>query len=483
VTNQYEARDEASGGGFFNHLPGILWQRRWFVIPPLVLLAAAGLIAALLLPTIYRSSATLLVQSQQLPTAVADSPSGALIDQRIAKIRQQVLSRGDLIAAIEQNGLYEEERRSRSLSEIVDEMRSNVAVQAVTGDIGQQPSGNQSNTIAFTMSFDYRDPVKAQAVMQNFVQRFLELDTSNMEQRATQTVAFLQDQATRLRRQISAIENQTTAIKARNGLAIVNTGLPTASDSGGYQAQIISLQNENRALRLQAQRAAENPVVKAAEAQLDVARATYNEDHPDVRLAKQRVAELRRTSSESAGSTDRERSVETLRAQIAANNNTIATLEAARSQAAARASANLATQARGPAILEQVAQLDSQANILRQQYQDVADALLKAEGSARITEEQKGERLSVVEPPVVPDEPTSPNRPLLIVGGIAAGLGLGVVLALAVELMLKPVRGVESIEDLGLSVLGVVPTFKSDRSSRKRQTRSARGEVMGAAST
>ena len=43
-----------------NHLPTILWQRRYYVLAPFVALSAAGLLAAFLLPTIYRSAATLL---------------------------------------------------------------------------------------------------------------------------------------------------------------------------------------------------------------------------------------------------------------------------------------------------------------------------------------------------------------------------------------------------------------------------------------
>lgn len=474
MNNRDDMNDEpSSGGGFFNHLPIILWQRRWWVLPPFVLLAAAGLIAALLLPTVYRSSATLLVQSPELPSNIADSSSNTLIDQRIAKIRQQVLSRGDLIALVEQNDLYREERRNRPLSEIVTRMRGDTKVQAVAGDIGQAPSGNQSNTVAFTMSFDYRDPAKAQAVMQNLVQRFLELDTSNLEQRATQSVAFLQDQAVRLQRQIAAIEGQVTAIKAQNGLALTGSGIPTVSEGGGYEAQIVALRNQNRALALQVPRATKNPLLATAEAQLDAARATYAENHPDVVLAKQRIEELRRTSAESAGAEDRARDASAIRAQIEANNSTIAALGRARSSDAARAASSLANQARGPAVLEQVTQLDSRANLLRQQYQEVADNLLKAEGSARITQEQRGERLSVIEPPAIPDAPISPNRPLLILGGIIAGLAAGLVLALLIELLLRPVRGADAIEDLGFDLLGVVPTFKAERRAKPSKSRSA----------
>jgi len=99
-------RSEIPGGGggmwLINHMPTILWHRRMYVIVSFVLLFLIGLITAYTLPTMYRSSATMLVESQDLPENVVEAPGTGQIEQRIAKIREQVLSRGDLISLIEQ---------------------------------------------------------------------------------------------------------------------------------------------------------------------------------------------------------------------------------------------------------------------------------------------------------------------------------------------------------------------------------------------
>lgn len=466
MTQQTDLPEESSSG-FLNYLPTILWQRRWFVILPLLLLSAAGLLAAILLPTSYRSSATLLVESQELPTNVAALPQASEVDQRIAKIRQQVLSRGDLITLIEQNDLYSQERTSAPLSEIVDQMRAATSVEPVAGGGGGQSSG-KTDTIAFLMSFDYRNPVKAQAVMQSFVNRFLQIDNATREEQATGAVAFLEEQANNLQRQIATLESRITSIKATNGVALSGAGAPIFSDSGSYDAQIATLQNQNRALQLQLQiqtrRVAPDSKVAAAEAQLAAARAVYAETHPDVLLAKQRLAQARQSSTPETD--NRDLNAEAIRGQIEANNSTIGSLAGARASNSARSSASLASQSRAPAIMEQVIQLDNRASILRQQYEEVSNNLLNARSSARMAQEQKGERLSVLDPPVIPETPISPNRPLLIAGGVAAGLALGIILALIVEMVLRPIRGVGMVEDLGLEPLGVVPTL--NRSGAKR---------------
>jgi uncharacterized protein involved in exopolysaccharide biosynthesis len=436
-----------------NHLPVILWQRRFYIVACFLALLLVGTVAAFVLPRTYRSTATLLVQSQDLPTSIVEAPAAGDVEQRIARIRQQVLSRGDLIQLIEQNDLYSEERRSKPLSTVIEKMRHSTTVAALSSDIGQQ-SGSKNNTIAIGMSFDYTDPVKAQTVLQSFVAKFLSMSSEDVENQASLTVRFLQDQASKLQTQISAIEGQLTGLKARNGAALASSGAPPLIDTGSFSAQITSLQNENRQLMLQTRRPTTSSPLAAAEAALSAAQSQYSDSHPDVVALKERVIQLRR-SQQNSGDAD------IIQEQIAANNTAIHQLMAQRDAALSRANSAIAGQARAPAIMEQAMQLENRASTLRTQYQQVSENLLKAQNSARMASEQRAERLSLVEPANLPDRPYSPNRLMLIAGGAAAGLGLGLLLALGLELLTKPVRSPRQIEQLGLPIIGVVPLIRA----------------------
>ena len=449
----------ASHAWMVNHLPVILWQRRYHVLACVLTTLVIGVALAFGLPRTYRSTATLLVQSQALPTTIVDAPTSGAVEQRIARIREQVLSRGDLIQLIEQNDLYAKERRSEPLSKVIERMRHATSVGALSSDIGQQ-SGTQNNTIAIAMSFDYPDPVQAQAVLQSFVSKFLSMDSQDIEDQANLTVRFLQDQANKLQSQISDIEGQLTALKERNGAALASSGAPPLIDTGSFSAQITSLQNENRQLIAQSRHPSEGSgALAAAEAQLAAAQAQYNDSHPDVIAAKERVAQLRRiVQSGDQGSAIQE--------QIAANNSAIRQLMDQRDSTLAHANAAVAGQARAPAVMEQAMQLENRANTLRNQYQEIAGNLLKAQNGARMASEQRAERLALVEPANLPDHPFSPNRPLLIAGGAAAGLILGLLLALALELVNRPVRSQRQLEQLGLLVIGIGPLIKAKPRAR-----------------
>src|SRR6476620_3667085 len=296
-------RPDSSPAWIINYLPAILWQRRYYVVICFLALLLVGTIAAFGLPRPYGSTAPWLVQSQDLPTTLVDSPTSGAVEQRIARIREQVLSRGDLIELIEQNDLYPKERRSEPLSKIIEKMRHDTSVSALSSDIGQQ-SGTQNNTIAIAMSFDYPEPDKAQAVLQSFVSKFLTMDSQDVEDQATLTVRFLQDQANKLQSQISEIEGQLTALKARNGAALASSGMPPILDTGSFSAQIAQLRNENRQLLAQSKRPANrSDALSSAEAALAAAQAQYSDTHPDVVAAKERVKELRQMSASSGADT------------------------------------------------------------------------------------------------------------------------------------------------------------------------------------
>lgn len=465
--------DEEASSGFLSSLPIILWERRWLIVVPFVLIAAAATAAAFLLPRSYRSSATLLVESQNIPGDTTSSgPGDTVIDRRIAKIRQQILSRPDLVELIQTNNLYDAASRSQPLSVLVDKMRDATSISAVDADI-KSGGGRSSGSIAFALTFDYPAAAQAQLVAQTFVDRLLKLDATETQNQAATNVNFLQDQETGLKAQVDAIEGQINRITGQNGAALANSTSVGAPIVGGdYEGQIAALQRQN--VELQASMGStgvgRDPNVLAAQAQLAAVRAQYSDDHPDVKLAEGRLAAAKATAS-AFQSTNASPVVQR---QIAANNAAIARLNGARSSELGRAATMAAAQARGPVVAQQVAQLQAKADALRANLARVSSSLLNARSLAKLAEEQRGERLTLIEPPVTPDTPTSPNRPLLIIGGLLGGLAVGVALALLAEFVASPIRSVAALTRLtGVPPLAVVPTLSRKRPSRRAARRAA----------
>lgn len=437
-------------------VPGILLQRKWWLIIPTILLLIVGTVAAFLIPALYRSSATLLVEAADVPIDKAVSGGSEVVDQRLAKIREQILSRRDLIQLMDRYALYQDERQSQSLSKVVSKFHDAVAVTPVSAAFQQ---GGSRATIAFTISYDYRDPIMAQQVTQSLIDRIVEIDsTANVEQTRA-AVGFLSQQSEDLSGQITLVQNQLSGLKARYGSVLSNsTAQMMTGGGGGIEAQIAALRRDNANLNNQRDlvktSAERDPIVSQAEQGLAAVQAVYADNHPDVVIAKQRLAEAKRL----AASNVKKVPVDTVSKQIEFNNAQIAALQAAQGQEMRRSSAIFSAQSQGPAVMEQAAQLQQRLDGLNVQYQQAATKLMAAEAAARAANEQRGERLVVVDAPSQPDEPTWPNRPMLIAGGGAAGAGLGIALILLMELLRRPIRGAAGLEEAtGATPLGVIP--------------------------
>ena len=454
----------SAGGSLLSSLPAMVWQRRWFVIVPIIAATLAGLATAFLMHPVYESSATVLIESQQVPDDLIGALSGGgnrmndMIGPRIARARERVLSRQDLIRLIRTYGLYPREQSTLPLSKIVDKMRDATTIQAVDNGIsmGGRKTLGLANTIAITVAFDYDDPTKAQQVAQQFVDHFLEADASTQASQATDTVNFLTEQANQIQSQIQQLQDKALQIRSQNGTVLALGAMAGANDNPAAVAgQVASLQAQNFKLESiqDAGVAPTDTAVAQAEAQLRTAQAKFSDTHPDVIAAKAQLEAAR------AASAQRPR-VDTLKAQLEANRAQIAALNNARSLLQSNAAAARAAAARAPALQSQLDQLEKAAEVLRDQYRGIGVKLQAAQIQARMESEQKGERLTLSDPPVVPDHPLRPNRPLIIAGSIMAGLLFGLALVILIELITHPIRGTAALRAvIGEPPLAVIPDF------------------------
>lgn len=449
-------------GGLLSNLLSIIKQRKWMIVIPTVLCSIAALVAAFVIPAEYQSKATMLVESPQLAT-VPGAQQDSAIDERIAKVRQQVLSRPDLISIAQELQLYPKKRATTSLGDIVEDMRKDITIEPVSTQIQ-----SRSATIAFSLSFDYPDPAGAQSVAQKLVERMLEVDSTRTAEQAADNVRFLTDQSNALRGRMGELQGTITGIKGKYGQILSSQGMTMLGGSaGGLDAQIGALERDNALLRSQRETAKtsapRDPVVTAAEQALASARAVYAETHPDVVIAKQRLAEAKVLADKNVGNIP----LDTIATQIESNNGQISILRAARAREAGQVSSVLRAQAQAPMIQQQVGQLEEQLKGLNEQYQDTAQKLANANTALRIENEQKGERLTVVDPPVVDDKPVWPNRWLISGAGAGVGIAIGLLLAFGLELLYQPLRGPRAAMALaGGELLGAIPTLTSNTERR-----------------
>jgi polysaccharide chain length determinant protein (PEP-CTERM system associated) len=127
--------------------------------------------------------------------------------------------------------------------------------------------------------------------------------------------------------------------------------------------------------------------------------------------------------------------------------------------------------------IEETPKRELELQILKRDYghiKRIFDSLLKrkleAELSVNMEKKQKGEQFRILDHARLPERPTSPDVRMLFMLSIASGLGVGAGIIFLLEVLNTSIRREEQIEnDLGLTILAIIPPLKSRNYKTKRR--------------
>lgn len=188
---------------------------------------------------------------------------------------------------------------------------------------------------------------------------------------------------------------------------------------------------------------------------------TYTPDHPEV-LKQQRVVEA--LLNESTSSTRNEAvhadnpSYVLLDTQLKSADADIKTLNSRIAELTDKVSKFEGFVSKAPDVEKSYTEMmrDLQSTTLK--YQEIKGKQMEAELAQNLETERKGERFTLIEPPILPDEPFSPNRiAILLIGGILAVVAAAAT-AGVIEMLDESIKGrLELTELLGMAPLGSIP--------------------------
>jgi len=147
-----------------------VWKRRkWMGIVSFLLPFSLAVGTIAFLPSIYRSSATVLVDRQQVPEAFVRPTVTSGLETRLQTISQEVFSRARLDAIINRFQLYDDLKKRVAAEEVIERMRSDIQLEYRGVD-----RAGQRGTIAFAVSFRGKDPQTVAQVTNTLASFFIE---------------------------------------------------------------------------------------------------------------------------------------------------------------------------------------------------------------------------------------------------------------------------------------------------------------------
>ena len=396
-------------------------RRRWlWLIVPFLVISLVSVVIALWIPPVYKSSGTILIESQQIPTELIRSTVTTYADERIQVIQQLVMTRENLLRIIEKFNLLAEVRDSLSISEQIDLMRERIKIAKLGGNLSEVRSRN-STIISFTVGFEDRSPVLAHAVANELVTLFLEENVKTRTRRASETTEFLTQEAGRLKQDLEEIEERRAIYKQENSTALpehldlhmkmlerTETGIQdVARDIKAAEEEIRFLEIELSSINTggassgaQSSTATPAQTLALAEAELAALQSRYFDKHPDIKSLQAQIATLKAEAAEAADNDVTPQNIDTARVQakMASVRERIESLTSQQNQLNSRRDALEEIIIQTPQVQRALVSLNRDYDNTSLKYKEIQAKEMEAKLAESLEEGKKAERFSLWSP-------------------------------------------------------------------------------------
>jgi protein tyrosine kinase modulator len=464
-------------------------RRKWAFAVPLLVVFLVAAATALLLPAKYRSSATILIEDQEIPTSFVMATVTSYAEQRLQQINQRIMSTARLLEIIDQFDLYKKMRAERTIEEVVDQMRKDVKLKQISAEIKDPRTGRATEaTIAFTLSYEGKDPpAVVQRVANKLVSLYLKENIEVRERQTADASQFLADEMKKVQAELAQVEVKLARFKEAHINELPELLQVNIQSLQSVQRNVERLEEQMRSTKeregyLQTQLASISPFAENSdrhrlqqlETQLVSLQTHFSDEHPDVIKAKTEIKALKAKMKPGAGNKspnpeepDNPAYV-TLASQLASTQSEIVSIGNQIKDAQRQIKKYGARIENTPVVERDYKEMTMKQGNLQAKFNDLMAKHMEAKVAHGLEKEQKGERFTLIDPPRLPEKPFKPNRTAILIIGAVLGLGAGVGWAALREFTDPSVHSGDKLSlNTGLPVLGPVPSLVSPGERRK----------------
>jgi succinoglycan biosynthesis transport protein ExoP len=489
-------------------------RRKWLVISSILAGVVVAGVLCLVLPKSYRSSTLILIENQKIPDDYVKGIGGASIEERLTMIQQEVMSRTLLSQTIEEFKLYEGEVAQKGIESTIEGMRKAIKVEKV-GTSGAR--GRSVETV--TISFSYENPMTAMKVTERLASLFIEENLKVREQLVTGVSEFLDRELHDAQKALEAQEEAISQYKSKNigllpqqmeanlrALDRLQTNLTATDELTHSLTDKVSLaeksitEYETGTTSGPSGTTVTNPGgmdplvgrLRELERRLTTLLAEeYTETYPDVVETKQEIKSVKEQLAEKYGDSVKEKDGNAaktfdpyLRELMKRRNELrveVSSVKDRRQRLAEHIKEFEHRVEQTPSREQDVMILMRDYENMQKNYQALLDKRLNAQIAQNLEKRQKGEQFRVLDPANLPQTLDKPNRLLIIVLGLLGGCGLGVGLAIGLDLVNPTFKRREEVEMLpGIRVLAAIPNFHYRYHQLKHQSHQTKNPLISA---
>jgi len=465
-------------------------RKYWWILPLTIISGGAlGLGATMVLPKKFTSQSRVQIHEQSVSHELVKPVLTEATNQRVVLMQEDILSRTQLQAIIEQLGLYPSDRGSVHMEDLVLRLRNAVEITPPDTILGIQ----SRQLPGFYINVTFNNPETANRICSEITRRFMEKNATEVTEASRRAKEFMQQQADEAKRSLDEQDAKLAEFKKKYMGSLpdqqnANLSLLQTMDSQlEAVTQAISRAQQDRAMNeslLTAQIATWKATTTTGGAspetldqqlttlqeQLSSLQSRYTPEHPDVIKTKNQIEQLKKriadapktsvTLANSAPSEMEPPAIQQLRAKVRQDDMSIADLTKRQNQIQSQIGVLQGRLQLSPGVEQQFKELTRSYQAASDSYNELLRKRDQASIATELLQQQQGETFSMEDPPSLPMTPSFPKKPIFAGGGLAGGLALGLAvlyLFAALDSSMHSERDVEVC--LKLPVLALVPTI------------------------
>jgi succinoglycan biosynthesis transport protein ExoP len=462
----------------------LLMRRKWLIV---ISTFSAGIIAAVaghFIPNVYRATTLILVDPRIVPeNYVPPTVSSNMLD-RLATLKQQVLSTTRLTKVMTEENLFAELRGLKSKDELVEMIRGNIHI-----DVGPQTEHGPGS---FSISFESTNPQHAASVTNRLASLFISENVKAREREAQDTADFIDHELEKSEKELHVKEQTIAQLKTRYAAELPES---KAFHEQSLNLLLLNVRGEQDAInRVQAQKvfyqsqllgtpqvtdldrdraasglAALQVQVIDAQSRLDKLQRRYGPNYPEVIKAAAEAKDLQRRIEAAKGESENEPASKppskpynpVIESQIASADDEIQTHLKRIADTRKEIEYHQEKLERIPMLEQQLAAVNREYENAIIEYKILKDRKFSADMARNLETAQEGDRFRALDTAHVPQKPNRPNRKLIDAAGLAAGLIMGLLWTLGREMFDPSLKVTDEIRAMGAPVLAEIPILQA----------------------
>jgi polysaccharide chain length determinant protein (PEP-CTERM system associated) len=440
----------------------VIQRRKYWVIVPSVLLIALGVCLVPLVPRTYQSTTTIMVTAQSIPSVYVRSSDNTQAETRLEEVNLQVMKGTGFPEIIQKFNLYPELRKKATMAHVIAVMRKAISVDEVP-----DASDGRGGVLAFTISYIGRTPQEARDVTAALANLYMNESTAGGRRRSQVAYAFLTSQLNVAGQRLAAQQAKIQAFRSAHAGSLPEQAQADMQTINQYQTAMQA--NQDALTQANQQRVYLESLLNvkpnggegssapapppATPLQIELAQKQqelradllkYTPEHPDVIRLKHDIAALKveiqnapKSSSPAAmavtplatGPTMNDQ----LRSQLIALNADIKGRQARQTQLEQRIAELQGSVSGVPAVQTEFAAMNADYAEMQKNYNALLEQQQEAAMTSAMDQRDQSQQFDIAVPPYLPAQPFRPNVLLLYMATILAGLLVGLICALVVE--------------------------------------------------